>query len=426
VVDEAIIARYPIRDPDHFIDIDGTNYSFWGHSVTLMDWDKLKKKFGLNEFFAKDDMEYKMTRTDTVVNSTTGEKSFRVAIIAESERSSVLTDDNSVSVELQTADNGWVLTAGYESGFSPAWKVGGCVLVVLASLLLSSLLLMVLVTTTEHELLLYRMMPPGVVKRLQKGETIVDRDSLATVFFSHIVGFTALSGEMKPADFMLMLNQIYEAFDRLTIKHGVSKVETLGACYIVTAPGPENCVGREGAVRVALFALDAMDFVRNYRYNEKQIFIKAGIASGPMVSGVIGAAVPKYTIFGDTVNFASRMDSTGRAQMIQCSEKTQQLLKKSTEFNFRLEERFENGVRGIEVKGKGLKFTWWIHGAESVHGDNFGSGHNIDLGVPVSDIEIGGGTRTVDSVSPDPKQVEDPNARRGRRVSFSEAAVPGT
>lgn len=429
VVDEAIIARYPVRDPDHYIDIDGVDYSFWGHTITLMDWDKLKKKFGLNEFFARDGLEYKMTRTDTLVNETTGEQYFRVAIIAESDRSSVLTDENTVSVDLETADNGWVLSAGYESGFAPPWKVWGCVLVVLGSLFLSSLLFMVLVTTREHELLLYRMMPPSVIKRLQRGDTIVERDSLATVFFSHIVGFTTLSGEMKPCDFMIMLNQIYEAFDRLAVLHGVSKVETIGACYIVTAPGPENSVGREGAVRVALFALDAMDFVKNYRYSGKQIFIQAGIASGPVVSGVIGAALPKYTIFGDTVNLASRMDSSGKAQMIQCSEKTQLLLRKSSEFDFSLQDRVgENGQRGILIKGKGLKYTSWIHGAElKQRGGGAQTGSDVGRAVDVGTTDSGydGGSNSLAVASNPAASTSAPAENRpGRRVSFTDLAEP--
>jgi len=87
-------------------------------------------------------------------------------------------------------------------------------------------------------------------------------------------------GQMKPQDFLVMMNQIYEEFDRLTLKHRVSKVETIGARYIVFAAGANKrrIDNKEDAVRVSLFALDAVNFVREYRYKNMKFFIRAGIA----------------------------------------------------------------------------------------------------------------------------------------------------
>ena len=153
-------------------------------------------------------------------------------MIATSERSSKLNEENSVQVPLNATDNGWILTVGYESGVSPSYKIWGSALVVVTAFIISSLIFMLLVTTKEHQLLLYRMIPEKVVHRLQRGETVVDRHKLATVYFSEILGYSAMSEQMKPQDFLVMMNQIYEEFDQLTLKHRVSKVETIGRFII--------------------------------------------------------------------------------------------------------------------------------------------------------------------------------------------------
>jgi hypothetical protein len=121
--------------------------------------------------------------------------------------------------------------------------------------------------------------------------------------------------------------------------------------------------GSDGAEKVALFALDAMEFVTRFRYQEMRVFLRAGMSTGPIVSGVVGAALPKYTIFGDNVNVAARMESTSKSMKIQCSEKTIDMLNESKKYNFETEERIDNGEEGIVVKGKGTMKTWWIKGA---------------------------------------------------------------
>jgi len=87
------------------------------------------------------------------------------------------------------------------------------------------------------------------------------------------------------------------------------------------------------------------------------------MSTGPIASGVIGAALPKYTIFGDSVNMASRMESTSKSMKIQCCRSTVDTLRESKRHKFDMEERVENGEEGIVVKGKGTMRTWWIKGA---------------------------------------------------------------
>ena len=72
------------------------------------------------------------------------------------------------------------------------------------------------------------MMPPGAVRKLHRGQIVVERFHNVTIFFSDIVGFTTMAGEMTPLEVMRMLNELYVGFDKLVEKHGVYKVETIG------------------------------------------------------------------------------------------------------------------------------------------------------------------------------------------------------
>ena len=163
---------------------------------------------------------------------------------------------------------------------------------------------------------------------------------------------------------MSMLNQLYVKFDKLVEKHNVYKVETIGDAYMVLGGAPNRCSDTEAAQRVALFALDAMETVQTWRPKEgNAIQIRAGLASGPVVAGVVGNAMPRYCLFGDTVNFASRMESTSVKMKIQCAELTYHLLMNAPHFTFECEERREGVERGIEIKGKGRLVTYWIQNA---------------------------------------------------------------
>ena len=79
-----------------------------------------------------------------------------------------------------------------------------------------------------HKLLLYKIMPLDAVRKLSRGETVVERYNIVTIFFSDIVGFTSMAGDMRPIQVMKMLNELYTEFDKIAEKHGVYKVETIG------------------------------------------------------------------------------------------------------------------------------------------------------------------------------------------------------
>ena len=104
----------------------------------------------------------------------------KVTTIAESVDSDYLNEDNSVSVDLDTTNNIWKMTVGYKKGFSAPWLKGLTAGVVLISLFIAILVMTVLVASRERKILLNKMMPPRVVKKLQRGETVVQKCDTAT------------------------------------------------------------------------------------------------------------------------------------------------------------------------------------------------------------------------------------------------------
>jgi class 3 adenylate cyclase len=148
-------------------------------------------------------------------------------------------------------------------------------------------------------------MPKKAIKKLHRGQTVLEKYNLVTIFFSDIVGFTTMCGEMRPVQVMKMLNELYTELDKLVAKHKIYKVETIGDAYMVVGGAPDRRSAPDAAERVAAFALEAVAFVKNFRTKSgDRIFIRAGLASGPVVAGVVGDAMPRYCFFGDTGMFS--------------------------------------------------------------------------------------------------------------------------
>ncbi|KAL7509496.1 hypothetical protein ACHAXN_006656 [Cyclotella atomus] len=357
---DTFIARLPINmeEGNHSMVVSGVDYPCWGFAVVLVDWTRLKKESNIYEEFASKGMQFKLTRTDIKDGEPV------VVTIAESSGASALENEN-VTLALDAGDNGWVITVGYDEGFAPNYKVWAYPIIICSSFLVSLLMMLVLVSKKQHEQILGRLLPTRAIQKMRRNEQVVERYKMVSIFFSDIVGYTKLSSEMSPTEVMKMLNDLYTKFDELAAKHKVYKLETIGDAYIAIGGAPQICPGPEAAERVALFALDAIKIAENYRTDDgAQVYIRAGIASGPVVAGVVGTSLPKYTVFGDTVNFAARMEQTSVKMRLQISPSTQRMLLDAPKYDFQYEDRYDDdGELGVELKGKGRQYTYWVNGA---------------------------------------------------------------
>ena len=185
-------------------------------------------------------------------------------------------------------------------------------------------------------------------------KTIADSFEEVTVFFSDIVGFTALSQQVSAEKLVGLLNSIFSQFDQLARKHGLEKIKTMGDSYMAVAGAPLKQDNH--AERAALFALDVAEMMHEYRTQAGgQIEIRIGLHSGSVVAGIIGENKLAYDLWGDAVNTASRMESDGETGKIHVSEN---FVKSVGNSNFRFTER-----GAMEIKGKGMMKTYFLETA---------------------------------------------------------------
>ena len=205
----------------------------------------------------------------------------------------------------------------------------------------------------ENEALLLNILPGEIARRLKSGEhEIADAFADVTVLFGDIVGFTALSSKTSAAEVVDMLNGLFSRFDELAQNLGIEKIKTIGDCYMAVCGLPKPCP--DHTVRMARMALQMIDVTSEYAKKlGTNLQLRIGINSGPVVAGVIGATKFIYDLWGDTVNLASRMESTGVPGRIQVSRSVYE----------RLHETFDLEERGVvQVKGKGDIPTWLLRG----------------------------------------------------------------
>ena len=206
----------------------------------------------------------------------------------------------------------------------------------------------------EQEKILHNILPEKIADRILDGEkTIADRLEEVTIFFSDIVGFTAISQNISPEELVNMLNDIFSEFDRIAKTFGLEKIKTIGDAYMAVAGAP---IPQENhATCAANFALEIMNSMQKYRKRTgSNLEIRVGLHSGYAVAGIIGENKFSYDLWGDTVNVASRMESHGINSKIHVSEDFVKLLTNTT---FRFEERGE-----MEIKGKGIMKTFFLIG----------------------------------------------------------------
>uniref|UniRef100_A0A670JTS9 Guanylate cyclase n=1 Tax=Podarcis muralis TaxID=64176 RepID=A0A670JTS9_PODMU len=212
----------------------------------------------------------------------------------------------------------------------------------------------------KAENLLYQILPHSVAEQLKRGETVqAEAFDCVTIYFSDIVGFTSLSAESTPMQVVTLLNDLYTCFDAIIDNFDVYKVETIGDAYMVVSglPVRNGKLHAHEIVRMALALLEAVKTFRIRHRPNEQLRLRVGIHSGPVCAGVVGLKMPRYCLFGDTVNTASRMESSGEALKIHVSSTTKENL---DEFGC-----FELELRGdVEMKVGVSILPGWVGGRE--------------------------------------------------------------
>lgn len=207
---------------------------------------------------------------------------------------------------------------------------------------------------------LFDIFPKAVAEALRDGRDVeATQTDCATIFFSDIVGFTDISSELEPRKVADMLGRLYTKFDELSHKHQIYKVETIGDAYMAVANLVEDQES-DHVQRIAQFSIDAIAAAKTVPIDLEDlekgcVSIRVGFHCGSVVADVVGTRNPRYCLFGDAVNTASRMESSGEAGRIHCSTVAAALLEHQC-------QSIPLNSRGtISVKGKGNMHTYWVN-----------------------------------------------------------------
>jgi guanylate cyclase len=198
--------------------------------------------------------------------------------------------------------------------------------------------------------LLTNAIPRSIANRLRRGERrIAELYPETSVVFADIVGFTPYARRTEPDEVVSLLDDLFTRFDELADRHGLEKIKTIGDAYMAVAGAPEP--RHDHAAAAVSFGRGLIDAVAAYRARSGvPIEVRIGVASGPAVGGVIGQRRLQFDLWGDTVNLASRMESSGAAGRIQIAESTRSFLG----------EDVSSVPREVDVKGLGPLTTYLL------------------------------------------------------------------
>jgi adenylate cyclase len=206
----------------------------------------------------------------------------------------------------------------------------------------------------RSEALLANILPASIADRLKDParNIIADKYDDASVLFADIAGFTERASDMEPDQLILFLDRLYGDFDALVDKHGLEKIKVSGDSYMVVSGVPQPRADHvEALAALALDMAEAASLLKDSRGDA--LPLRIGLASGPVVAGVVGSRRFFYDVWGDAVNVASRMETTDSIGRIQVPEEVYRRLKDDFVFQ-------ERGV--VQIKGKGLMRTWYLIG----------------------------------------------------------------
>jgi len=208
----------------------------------------------------------------------------------------------------------------------------------------------------KTEKLMLNILPKPIAERLKKGEKNISGSyPEVTILFSDLVGFTKMSSQKSAADLVKLLNDLFSRFDKRGENLGLEKIKTIGDAYMAVGGLP---IPRSDHAEIAAdMALGMFEDLAAFNTeNSAELNMRIGLNSGPVVAGVIGFTKFSYDLWGNTVNTASRMESTSLPGRIQISPATQEALHD----RFVLEER-----ELMECKGLGQIMTHFLNGRKS-------------------------------------------------------------
>ena len=176
----------------------------------------------------------------------------------------------------------------------------------------------------KGDAILQDILPGQVVGQLlEKGHVEPEHLGEVSILFADIVGFTEMSSRLQTISMIKVLNKLFSAFDKLAIRMGVFKVETIGDCYMCVA-GHDMATKKDHARLMVQMGLSMIEEAQSVVLpdGKESVSIRVGIHTGPVYAGVVGLSKPRYCLFGDTVNVASRMETTSKPGQLHVSEAT--------------------------------------------------------------------------------------------------------
>ena len=205
--------------------------------------------------------------------------------------------------------------------------------------------------TEKTEKLMLNILPKSIADRLKVGEErISDSHTDATILFSDLVGFTKMSAGKSAEELVFLLNDLFTRFDQRALALGLEKIKTIGDAYMVAGGIPNHA--DDHAIQVVKMALGMYEDLEAFNAEHSMgLGMRVGINSGPVVAGVIGHSKFSYDLWGNTVNTASRMESTSVPGKIQVSPSTHAQIRE----HFKTQER-----ELIECKGLGQIMTYFV------------------------------------------------------------------
>ena len=205
----------------------------------------------------------------------------------------------------------------------------------------------------KSEDLLHNILPVETAEELkEKGSAEARYYDGVTVLFTDFKGFTALSEKLAPADLVREIDECFKAFDLIIEKHRIEKIKTIGDAYMAVGGLPvPNSTHAENVVYAALEIRDFMKKRARSNASDINLEVRIGVHTGPVVAGIVGLKKFQYDIWGDTVNTAARMESSGAPGKVNVSNTTYEMVKDRFAFEFRGE---------IEAKGKGKMPMYYV------------------------------------------------------------------